>query len=138
MLLEHRPRHPLLKVRDFQYFWRRKSTLNRSEGRPQISILSFRAVFSHCPVSDPGTLSWCCRGSLTSQINEINCHMTYFWVCLLLFSGFAERIEGKQGWCFSCFQSVSIQITRSLRYFTMKLRENSTEFDWWILRKEEI
>lgn len=46
-----------------------------------------------------------------------------------MFLGITKRIEGKQGWCFSCYKSVSIQITRSLRYFTIKIRENLTEFD---------
>lgn len=46
-----------------------------------------------------------------------------------MFLGITKRIEGKQGWCFICYKSVSIQITRSLRYFTIKIRENLTEFD---------
>lgn len=129
MFLDHRPHHPWQKVSIFHYFSPRKRARNHSEEQPQVSIFSYRAVFSHRPVSCPGTLPWCRRGISKSQINGIKHSLSYIQLFIMSFSGFTKGIEGKQGWCLSCFQSYSIQITRSLHCFTMKIRENYIDFD---------
>lgn len=130
MFLDHRPRHPWLKVRIFQYFWPRKSHLNWSEDQPQVSIFSFRAVFSHRPVSVSGPLSRCCRGILMSKLAKF---ITPFPIFKFLYCCFQElQRELKENKVGVSADSVSFYPNYAL--FTLFYYKNTGKLNWmWLL-----